>query len=390
MSTSGEGVPFVFYLIDSLAPGGAERSLVDMAPHLVQCGIRLEVAVLLDRDGLRRELEDRGIPVHLVGGRSRGAWLYHLVKLLRATRPDLVHTTLFESDVLGRLAARAAGIPVVTTLASTPYGPEHAAEPGVRRVRLQAAQVLDAVTARLANRIHAVSQQTADVCTARLRLDPHRVEVIPRGRDLTRLGARTSERSARVRGELGIPVNEPMLIAVARHEPPKGLDVLIHAMKLVLSEFPGAILMVAGRPGRATADLERTMIEAGVSQSVRLLGNREDVADLLVAADAFVIPSRREGLPGAVLEAMALEVPIVASDLPTIREAVPSDEYAFFVPVDSPPALADELLRLLRRPEDGESKVRAAKHRFDECFAIGPVARAMADFYLRVLGWPRP
>lgn len=377
--------PSVVYLIDSLAAGGAERSLVDMAPGLVDRGVRLTVAVLLDRGGLEPELLEAGVEVHHIGGHNRVQSLRHVTSYLRIRRPDLLHTTLFESDVIGRSAAFITGTPVVSTLASTPYGEEHSGEPGIKGHRLRAAQLADVVTARVARRFHAVSQATAAACIARMRLDPRKVEVIPRGRDLRRLGAPGPERRDAVRAALGIDPAAPVILFVGRQEPAKGLDVLLGAMPTVLASRSDGILLVAGREGRATAAARRIVESGRLESAVRLLGERSDVPNLLAAADVFVLPSHREGLPGAVLEAMAMEVPIVASDIPTVREAVPDEEHAFLVPAGDPRSLARAVERALSDRSEAARRVKSARSRFDSRFDMASVARSMVSFYARTL-----
>ena len=375
----------VLRLIDSLAPGGAERSLVDLAPHLVAAGIRLEVAVLHDGPGLRVELERSGVPLTVVEGESRAARVAAMVRLVRRRHPDLVHTTLFESDLVGRTAAALVRLPVVSSLVSTPYGPAHAAEARVRRSRLRAAQGVDAMTARVVRRFHAVSEAAADAYVTRLRLRRERVEVIPDGRDVTKMGPASAERRRTTRTALGVGPEVTVVLAVARQEPPKGLDVLLRAVPALRTALPHAMVLVAGAPGRATDDLVRLTVDLDLGDAVRFLGPRDDVTDLLCAADAFVLPSRREGLPGVVLEAMAMGAPVVATDLPPVREAVPDDRYALLVPPEDPAALAAAVTEVVADRTGAECRVEAARARFAERFEVVAVSRAMVDFYRRAL-----
>jgi glycosyltransferase involved in cell wall biosynthesis len=375
------GEPRVLCLIDSLALGGAERSLVETAPRLVSLGVPLEVAVLADTPGFGPELVGAGVVLHVVGGASRVSRLRRLAGLLASRRPDLLHTTLYESDVLGRLAAFPLRVPVVTTLANTPYGPEHALEAGIGKARLRAAQVVDAITARSVRRFHAVSRATADAYVQRLRLDPAKVEVIPRGRDQRRLGRRSPQRRAEVRRSLGVGPDVPLVVAVGRQEPQKGFDVLIRAMPAVLDSLPDAVLLVAGREGRATTRLRDVIDQTGVAGSVRMLGERTDAPDIIASADVFVLPSHREGLPGVVLEAMALETPVVASDLPTVREAVPGEEYALLVPPGDPDSLARGITETLTAVTPARRRAETSRRRFEAEFDIDAVSAAMARFY---------
>lgn len=377
--------PSVLYLIDSLAAGGAERSFLEIAPHLCDRGLQLTAAVLIDRAGLAPELEAAGIPVRLVGGDRRLTRIARLSAVLRSEHPDLLHTTLFEADIVGRFAAAITGTAVVSTLASTPYGLEHAAEPGIRRTRLRAAQALDAVSARLARRFHAVSEPVAKAYISRLRLDPSKVEVIPRGRDLSRLGEATDERRLRTRTSLGIAETVPVLLFAGRHEPAKGLDVLVEGFLHVLSDRPDSLLLVAGREGKVTETARRLVSDKEVGHAVRFLGERSDVPDLLCASDLFMLPSYREGLPGAVLEAMALGVPVVASDIPAVREAIPGEDYGYLVPPGDSGMLGSVASSALRERSGSRAKARRARERFDSRFNIQVVADEMTQFYRRAL-----
>jgi glycosyltransferase involved in cell wall biosynthesis len=378
----------VLYVIDSLVPGGAERSLAAMAPYLVAGGIRLEVATLADRPGLQAELAAAGVRLHrLDGSGGRAGWVRRTGRLIRERRPDLVHTTLFEADQAGRVAAVLCRTPVVSSLVNVAYGPEQQSSGGVGGLKLAAVRQLDALTARPVVRFHAVSEHVADVMARRLRLPGARVEVVPRGRDPQLLGSRTPERRARARAALGVgPGDEqPVILAVGRQEPQKGFDTLVEAVPRVLAAVPGARCFVAGREGTQTARLQALVEGIGVRDAVRFLGARADVYDLLCAADLFAFPTRWEGMPGAILEAMALEAPIVASDVPPVREAVSDGVSARLVPPDQPEALAAAMVETLRDRAGAAARAARALADFQARFTIGRAADGMLAFYEHAL-----
>jgi glycosyltransferase involved in cell wall biosynthesis len=372
----------VLYVIESLGPGGAESSLVALASLYPARGIQLEVAYLYERPGLHEALRGTGARLTSVAGPGgRSGWARRLSALVRNRRPDLVHTTLFEADVAGRLAAASARVPVVTSLVSVGYGPSERKEPGIRPWRLLGAQLADIATARLVRRFHAVSHHVADVMAPRLLIPRPRIEVVPRGRDPQALGARIPERTAGVRSKLGVAPEDHLLLTVARHEYPKGIDVLLSALPLVLADAPRVRVMVAGREGNQTEALHALVNDFGLADTVKFLGPRSDVADLLCAADLFVLPSRREGFPGAVLEAMALEAPIVATTIPAVSEAVVADEHALLVPPDDSGALATAIVAALASPRASRERAHAALARFHDSFTIDRAADGMARFY---------
>lgn len=372
----------VLYIIDSLAPGGAESSLAALARLYPGRGVELEVAYLHDRPGLHARLAAAGARLtSLAGPGGRSGWTRRATALVRDRRPDLVHTTLFEADVAGRLAAARARVPVVSSLVNVGYGPEQRQDPGIRPWRLYAAQLADIASARVVRRFHAVSHHVADVMATRLLLARSRIEVVPRGRDPRELGARTADRAARARADIGVGIEEALLLAVARHEYQKGLDVLLHALPLVSAEVPRARLVIAGREGNQTAALRAIASEFRLGEAVTFLGARSDVADLFCAADVFVLPTRREGFPGAVLEAMALEAPIVATAIPTVAEAVVAGEHALLVPPNDVRALAAATVAALTSREASQERAQAALARFHENFTIERAADGMVRFY---------
>jgi glycosyltransferase involved in cell wall biosynthesis len=375
----------VLYVIDSLAGGGAERSLAVMAPHYAERGAELEVAYLKRANGVQAELERAGVRVFDLSGRGgRIDAIGRCARLIRFRRPDLVHTTLFEADVAGRAAGAIARVPVVSSLVNVAYSEAHLADPHLRPWRVRAAQVADALSARRVARFHAITVHVADEMARRLRIERSRIDVVPRGRDPERLGRRTRSRRARARKGLGIEPRTPVVLAAARHEYQKGLDVLVAAFPAVLQEQPRARLVVAGREGNQTDELRDTARRLGVESSVSFLGVRTDVEDLMCAADLFVLPSRWEGLGSVLLEAMALRAPIVATDLGPVRETV-GDGVARLVPVESPDDLARAIADTLRDPGARADMAARGAARFADRFTIDRVTDGMMGFYRRAL-----
>jgi glycosyltransferase involved in cell wall biosynthesis len=257
----------------------------------------------------------------------------------------------------------------------------------VRRWKVQGAHLVDAATARRVVRFHANTRYVADVMAPRLRVPRDRLEVIPRGRDPERLGRRDPERRARVRAGLGVPQESQLLVAVARQEHQKGLDALLEALPGVLGRTRGVRLVVAGRDGNQTPLLRTTVRRLGLEGTVAFLGPRDDVADLLAAADTVVIPSRWEGLSNVLIEAMALEAPVVASDLPTLEEAADRDTAILVPPADSI-RLAAAIVATLADPAAARDRAQRARERFLQRFTIDRVVDQMLGFYDRALGAP--
>lgn len=373
----------VLYVIDSLAPGGAETSLADMAPGLVARGIDLHVLPLGPPLDLAGRLEEGGALVHRRDAASgRIGNVRAVVDTMRAVRPTVVHTTLFEADVAGRTAARLRGVAVSTSLVNDSYGASHRAE--TNPVKLRAARALDASTARFATRFHAISEAVADAVAPRLGIPRDRVQVILRGRDPERFPFRDTDVRRRTRAGLGVSADVPVVLAVGRLEPQKGLQHLMAAMPLVASALPDVVALVAGKDGRSRPRLLQQA--AGSGCDVRFLGHRTDVADLLAAADVLCFPSEREGFGGVLIEALAVGCPVVASGIPTTVEVLGAggNGVGLVTAVADPSALSEALVEVLTDADAAESRARRGRARFEEHFTIAHVTHEMASFFERV------
>jgi glycosyltransferase involved in cell wall biosynthesis len=220
----------------------------------------------------------------------------------------------------------------------------------------------------------------------RLAVPRRRFEVIPRGRDDEVLGTRSEQRRADARFRMELDEHVPVILAAARHEYQKGLDVLLDAVALMRARHPNVVLLLAGRDGNQTASLRYQATRLGLDTNVRFLGARDDIPDLMVAADVFVLPSRWEGLPGAVIEAMALETPSVATDIPGVREVLgPELLRSSVVPVGDATALADRITEVLADPGAAAAWTAAARSRFLRRFTTRRIATEMVNFYARAL-----
>jgi glycosyltransferase involved in cell wall biosynthesis len=375
----------VLYIIDSLSAGGAEQALVSMAQPLSSRGVSLEVGYLYERPGLHRELEERGVSLFCLDGSSgRVGRLRRARRLLLEHRPDLVHTTLLEADIIGRVAGLVTRTPVVTSLVNVTHAASEAHNTELAVWKTETVRVLDTVTARIVVRFHALTNYVADTMARRLAIRRDRIEVIPRGRDPASLGRRTTERRARVRANLGVRPGTRVLLAVGRQERQKGLDVLLEAFSRLRQEEQDARLFIAGRDGSETSRLHSIAGVLGLGETVQFLGIRSDVPDLLCAADVLVFPSRWEGLGSVLLEAMALETPIVVSDLPPVREVLDASTCILVRPNDAP-SLAVAILRTLTDDTGATMRASLARAHFLATFTIDGVADRMVAFYDRAI-----
>ena len=370
------------HVIDTLHGGGAETSLLDVAPGLMRRGVRVSIVTIRNDDGsLEARLNSLGLTRIRLKHRDPLRLVTELRNTIRSDRPDLLHTTLLLSNLTGRIAARTVRTPVVTTLANQDYGPEHRANSRYGAWSVRGVQAADLATTPLTTRFHAVSHDVAKVMSRQLRIPAHRIQVVYRGRDPGRLGIPTLDRRLQTRAALSIGEATPVVLSVGQLDQQKGVDTTIGAFQRLLKRIPDAVLLVAGRPGNSSALIQA---KARGCSAVRLLGHRSDVADLMCAADVLSFPSRWEGLGGTLVEAMALRLPIVASDIPPLVETI-GDVGWPLVPSEDELALSRELVWMLDNGPLSETRKDLGEKRFRAVFTADAAADGMTEFYRDVL-----
>jgi glycosyltransferase involved in cell wall biosynthesis len=380
----------VLCAVDGLGTGGAERSLAELLPRLSDAGIDpIVVCLRRRREGVEGDLVSAGFDVRFLKGSNLATRVVELRRIIQREQPDLVHTSLVQASILGRLAAARESVPVLTSLTSTPYAPVRLRDPMIHRVPFAAVRTIDGWSARhLTDHFHAISRAVGTAAVRSLEIPPERVTVIPRGRDPERLGAPGRTRRGRVRRALGLGPDDEVIITVGRQEFLKGHRFLLEAAEMLGRSRPRLVVLIAGRRGTASDRLERLHQRPGVRDVVRFLGYRDDVPDLLAASDVFVFPSLSEGLGGALIEAMALGLPVVASDLDAIREVVEPERNALLVRPGSAVELAGAVETLLDDPERREVLGIRSRWIFEERFTIDRSAELMIELYRAVARAP--
>ncbi len=380
----------VLVVINSLGTGGSERSLAELFPYFRQAGIGVTVACLRhpkeSAHGVHKAVEAHGVGVEVLPAAGFAGRALALRRVIRREAPDLVHTSLYMADQLGRLAALGTGVPVMSSLVSMPYDASRVHwDPNVTPWKAHVLQAVDAVLARFTAHFHAVSESVKDHAVEQLGIAPERVTVVERGRSRARFGEPTPERRQRARQALGLADEDEVVLSVGRHYFQKGQRYLLEAGRLVARRRPRLRLLLAGIEGPMTPELEALAEEAPLRGGrVRFLGYREDVPDLLCAADVFAFPSLFEGIGGAMIEAMAMGVPVVASDIAPLREVSEGGSGALLVEPRSAGALAEGVERLLGDRAGALALGGRGREIFERRFRLEQVAERMVALYYDV------
>ena len=379
----------ILFVVDGLWVGGAERSLAEMLPYLAQAKIRPIIACFnrYPTEGVEQQVISQGFDVRFLqntGWRSR---IRALRQLIKSEQPDIIHTALFKANFIGRLAAIGNSAVVMNSFVSQPYTSVRFQDPNINATKLRLVQFIDAWTARhLTTHFHAVSHAVKTAAISSMRILPERITVVERGRDPQFLGRPSPERRRQARLDLGLKEDDEVIVNVGRHEYAKGLPYLLQAMEMLVRTRRQLVLLIAGREGHFTAELERFRSQAGLTRAVRLLGHRNDVPEILAAADLFVFPSLYEGMPGAVIEAMALGLPLVATNIAPIREVVEPGDNVLLAEPASASELASAIETLLTDSQQAAAFGRRSREIFEERFTLDQSAARMIELYHCVAG----
>jgi glycosyltransferase involved in cell wall biosynthesis len=378
----------ILYVIDSLGASGAEHSTATMMPLLRARGHEIAAATLYDAGyGDEERIRGDGFDVRPLNSRRFIGRVRELRSRIKSDRPDVVHTALFASDMVGRCAGWGTDAKVVSSLVNTTYDVARNIDPNVRRWKLRIVQMLDSITGRLmVDRFHAVSPGVADVNALDLHVPRSRIDVVQRGRSRDRLGEWSAERRDAVRASLGVAPSTSVILAVGRQEHQKAHVDLISAIPFLSLKVADQKVLIAGREGNASGLLAAALAaDPASARVVDLLGHRQDVPDLLCAADVLVIPSLYEGTAGVALEAMALRCPVVCTDLAGVRGVLVDGQNAVLVPISDAEALASALAQILTDVELADRLRAVGVADFERRFSVDVAADAMASFYEDVL-----
>ncbi len=360
-------------LLESDGPGGAEVIVLEMARELQARGHRvIPIGPAIGIGWLGERLAECGLQQVSFTKRHPldPRWIRDFRRIFLAHNVDIVHSHEFSMAVYGTAAARTLGIPAVNTL----HGAQSMTEVLRRRVALRWAL-------RNAKGNFTVSHATKRQLDADLGLNDDMIGVVWNG-----IPVRSGDRE-RTRSALGVAADELLVLAIGTLEERKGHRFLLDALtSLPSGSTPKWRLAVAcGRGGPMRDGLETLARERGVADRLQLLTYRNDIPDLLAAADVFSMPSLWEGLPLALLEAMVARKPIVASRTSGIPEAIADGQTGLLTEPGDVEALTDALGRLLADAGLRERLAREAQSVALQSFTISAMVNAYEAIYAKGL-----
>jgi glycosyltransferase involved in cell wall biosynthesis len=363
------GKPRILYIVTRAERGGAQTHVLDLA-----CSMRsdFEVNVATGEEGFLTEAcRERAIPVHVLPHLQRevrpladARAFGEIWQLIRKLRPDLLHLHTFKAGFLARLAGRILGIPSVYTIHAWLYGTA-----AVSRLSSALSGPCERLAAYWCERIITVSRAGARVLRGHRIGSPSKLVTIHNGLPDCSERARLS------------PTETPVITMVSRFIEGKDHELLLRAFACIPK---GPRLRLVG-DGPKRASVESLARELGIQEQVDFLGNRDDVASLLATSDMFVLASRSEMLPISILEAMRAGLPVIASDVGGVGEAVAHNENGFLVPSGSVSALAQALTDLTSDYALRLHMGQAGRQRFTDQFLNSSMKERTLGIYRDVL-----
>jgi glycosyltransferase involved in cell wall biosynthesis len=367
----------IAYVATALDIGGAEIALHRLLGHFPP-GHEHHVFSLSGIGEVGARIAGLGVPVEALNIRPAlpdPRALGELVQRLRRLKPDVVQTWMYHADLIGGLAARAAGVPAIV------WGIRNGAPdaPGTKWTTRAVARACATLSRRIPTRIVFNSERAVGV-HVRMGYDGAKAAVIPNGIELRHFRPDPQAR-ADVRAELGIAREAPLIGLFARFHANKNLGGFFKAAGLLSARRPDVRYLLAG-PGvdDANASIRRWRNDAGVGAVSHLLGMRTDVPRLMAALDIATSSSSSEGFPNVLAEAMACGIPCIATDAGD--SSLILGDAGTVVPVGGMAELASAWHAFLAlAPKERAAMGGRARARVTDLFEIGSVSRRYASLY---------
>jgi glycosyltransferase involved in cell wall biosynthesis len=359
----------LLYVVGNFVAGGAERHLLEMWKRIDRERFDVHIAYFRLEGQFVPDVRALGLPLHdlrmgrriydLRGIRALG----RLVSLTRRLHPDVIHGYLFGPNLFAAIAGRLAGVPVVAIAKRNIDAFESPRQIAVQRV-----------AHRLATHVTAVSAMVGETSVA-LGAPRSRVTVIENGVDVARFDGARADRAL-----LGVTDARPIVGSVGCLAARKDYGTLLDALARLTAGGRDVVVTLVGDGPDRTA-LEAQARSLGLEDRVRFLGERPDVDRLLPAMDLFVLSSREEGIPNALLEAMAAGRPSIVTDVGGNREVLDDGDTGWIVPARDPAALARALGEALDDPAEARRRGERARQVTRERRSIDVMVRRHEAFY---------
>ena len=378
----------ILHIIDTLEMGGAQEIIYKLATMVDQKRFKTLVCSWNNAGAYQQKLEQAGIEAIAFNINRRSMLILplfvidmfriitRLFSIIKSNQINLIHAHLPDSWMLAVFLGRVCGIPMVITVHNNSFMPIRSKA----RCRDFLRKWIVKITLRLSSKVITVGE---DVRKSLLQKIANNISAttIYNGIDCDRFAEPYN--IEKIKSSLGLKPESKIILCAARLVPQKGHKYLIKAAAEFTSKHPEANILIAGE-GPCREELGKQVRNADLSERIFFLGRISDMPELLAASDIFVLPSFYEGMPVVILEAMAAQKAIVATDIPGTRELITDKQQGLLTPVKDHLALAKNIESLLNNPDLAKALSQKAGQKAREQFTIEKMITATENIYQTV------
>jgi glycosyltransferase involved in cell wall biosynthesis len=365
----------ILHLIENLDRGGAQIRLINDLKFTDRKCFHHVVCALDGAGSWSYKITSLGIPVYILDGFYSVRTIYKLLKIIRQHNIDVIHTQLFFADLYGRIVGWLSRVnSIVSTVQASVY------EPDTVFLYSRKRRLIDKYTARMNKRFVAVSNFVKSSVHNRLHIRSQKIDVIPNYVDIDELNKKDPVILEQLSRECSLKPGEVILITVGRLNPAKGIGYLLEALSSLISRYQHIKLLIVG-DGPSRVSLETLAKEYDIQKHVRFLGERDDIKELLHLSNIFILPTLSEGMSLSLLEAMAVGLPCIASDIEPLREVIIHGRNGLLVGVKNSGNIRDAIQSLVIDIEKAKQMGQNAKDFLKQNFDPFKQAQRLEHLY---------
>ena len=360
----------MLHLVTSLEVGGAQHGMLLGLPRFDNDQYEHIVCSIMDRMQMASQFREAGVEVRSLGlsRKTDIGVVLRLRALLKEIRPDVLHTYLLHGNILGRLIGRLVGVPVI-------IGSERTIGQARKWGRLATR-----LTNPLTDAVEVNSEIGGRAIERDLGVPSEKIELVRSGLDLSVFSS--ANRRDELRTEFGVTADQHLIVYMGRLRTVKGVEFGIRAFATALEQLPNIRMVLAGEGDQQNL-LGSLVSELGISEQVEFLGVRNDVPELLGAADSVLMPSLTEGFPRTAIEAMAAGKPVIATNVGGMPEAVIDGETGILVPARDSDALSAAIVRLVGDTDLQARLAQAGRKRAEKNYSVDRYVSRLDELYRR-------
>lgn len=366
----------ILHIYQNSKIGGVQQQLLSLLKAYNREWFHPIFCCLGPKEEIGKEIEGTGIefiPLNkLRYNRFSPGIVLELHRLMKKKQIHVVRTHRYRSNLYGRLAAFLAGVPVIIASVHDNY----------RTDKRPKRRIMNRILSKITDKIVAVSEDVKEDIIRYDSIDPSKIEVIPNGIDVERFNP--EKNTTDIRKEFSLEEDDIVIGFIGRIVPAKGLEYLLNALPYLKEEFKSIKLLIVGE-GSLMEELKERAKKNNIFDNILFIGRRRDIPEILASINIFVMPSIAEGLPNALLEAMAMGKPIVTTEVGGIPEIVKNGFNGLLVPPRDTLSLSKAIKELISNDRLAAKLGQAARDLVYDNLSIKAIAQKWQSLYLSIL-----